>query len=65
MTNYDRIRQMSIEEMAKFINNIADSVMNHNFCQLIKVACYPYSCEDTEECCIKHVKQWFEQEVEK
>lgn len=63
--NYDRIKSMSVEEMAKFIINITDMVMSHKFCQAIKVADYPYSCEDTRECCIKHFKQWLEQEVEK
>lgn len=55
MTNYEKIKSMSIEEMAKFFDN------PRPFCTLEESDCingwHGYSCEE-------HAKQWLNSEVE-
>ena len=39
MTNYEKIKQMSVEEMAEFLNNIT-------------ISCWRYGRNFEEECCV-------------
>ena len=54
MTNYDRIRNMSVDEMAEFING--------------RSPCDTCKLHDGQTCanvwCIQGVKQWLESEVD-
>lgn len=54
MTNYDRIKQMSIEEMATMLDNDCSYCLAYDFCN--------ESFEDKK--CIDIVKLWLEMEVE-
>lgn len=58
MTNYDRIKAMSIEEMAYFINRDCDGVCN---CCVFR---RNENCYDNEDKCEFGIKQWLESEVE-
>ena len=49
MTNYERIKNMSVEEMAEFLNEASN-------CCLVPTDCITESCT---EC----LKQWLESEV--
>ena len=54
MTNYDRIKSMSVEEMAEYLSD-------HWSC----VDCaFEKDCDDNYISCHKNIKQWLEQEVE-
>ena len=64
-TNADRIRSMSDEELAKFIDDIAQSVADGEYCTLfLNVKNFPYSCEDTKKACVAHVIDWLQQPAE-
>lgn len=64
-TNADRIRAMSDEELAKFIDDIAQSVADGEYCTLfLNVKNFPYSCEDTKKACVAHVVEWLRQPAE-
>ena len=53
-TNYDRIKSMSVEEMAEYLSD-------HWSC----VDCaFEKDCDDNYISCHKNIKQWLEQEVE-
>lgn len=54
-TNYDRIRNMSVEEMAKFIYGFCKRMPNCWSCPLTRIC---PECED-----IADFKQWLESEV--
>ena len=54
MTNYDRIKAMSVEEMADYFNGIFDCSNCPNDMFL---------CESEGSVCTKYIKQWLEQEV--
>lgn len=54
MTNYDRIKAMSVEEMADYFNGIFDCSNCPNDMFL---------CESKDSVCTKYIKQWLEQEV--
>lgn len=56
MTNYERIKNMSIEEMADYFNEIFDCRNCPNDMFL---------CEGNGYVCTKYIKQWLESEVEK
>lgn len=58
MTNYDRIKQMNIDEMANFISNDCDGVCG---CCVFRrnIRCY----EDEDKCKFG-IKEWLEQEIE-
>lgn len=58
MTNYDRIKQMSIEEMANFINNDCNGVCG---CCVFRANT---RCYEDEDKCKLGIKEWLEQEVE-
>lgn len=58
MTNYDRIKQMSIEEMATMLEN---SCFDCSYC----LACNFCNESFKDEKCSDIVKKWLEQEVEK
>ena len=53
-TNYDRIKSMSVEEMAEYLSD-------HWSC----VDCaFEKDCDDNYISCHKNIKQWLESEVE-
>ena len=53
MTNYDRIKSTSVEEMAEYLSD-------HWSC----VDCaFEKDCDDNYISCHKNIKQWLEQEV--
>ncbi len=56
MTNYEKIKSMSIEEMDKFIGRIMD-------CCCLKCEECPLPFSDSESCDIQSIKQWLESEV--
>lgn len=57
MTNYERIKNMSVEEMADAIINTTDT------CELcVRSNCV--SCVNAEGGCTDYIKQWLESEVE-
>lgn len=59
MTNYERIKNMSVEEMATILERSADC---ENFCAFTKDG----ECDASggSEMCLIGVKQWLETEVE-
>ena len=64
-TNADRIRSMSDDELAKFIDDIAQSVAGGEYCTaFLHVKNFPYSCEDTKKACVAHVVDWLRQPAE-
>lgn len=64
-TNADRIRSMSDEELAKFIDDIAQSVADGEYCTaFLNVKNFPYSCEDTRKACVAHAVDWLQQPAE-
>ena len=54
MTNYEKIKAMSIDEMADYLNEIFDCSNCPNDMFL---------CESKGNVCTKYIKQWLEQEV--
>ena len=54
MTNYDRIKDMNIDEMAEYFNGIFDCSNCPNDMFL---------CESKGSVCTKYIKQWLESEV--
>ena len=65
ITNADRIRAMSDDELAKFIDDIAQSVADGEYCTaFLNVKNFPYSCEDAKKACVAHVVDWLKQPVE-
>ena len=64
-TNADRIRSMSDDELANFIDDIAQSVADGEYCTaFLNVKNFPYSCEDTKKACVAHVVDWLQQPAE-
>lgn len=58
MTNYERIKAMSVEELAELLNNHNDPC---KFC----VRCDEDYCRSEESgYCEEHIKKWLESEVE-
>ena len=55
MTNYERIKNMSVEEMADYFNEIFDCSNCPNDMFL---------CESNGNVCTKYIKQWLESEAE-
>jgi hypothetical protein len=53
VTEFDRIKNMSVEEMAGFVDN----VMSNTMCEIPK-------CTKFDGCCIECIRQWLETEVE-
>lgn len=65
MTNYEKIKAMSVEEMAEFMFD--ENENNYNYCDFCKqYSNYAPHCEsvDFEEDCIKARMKWLESEVE-
>ena len=56
-TNYDRIKSMSVEEMAAFIERMTEHLE-------ICTRCPAYKMCDTHIKCGENIKQWLLQEVE-
>ena len=54
MTNYERIKSMSVEEMADYFNEIFDCCNCPNDMFL---------CESNGNVCTKYIKQWLESEA--
>lgn len=64
-SNAERIRSMNDEELAKFIDDIAQSVADGEYCTaFLNVKNFPYSCEDTKKACVAHVIDWLQQPAE-
>ena len=59
MKNIDRIRAMSIEEMAKLIRDFADVVPCYH-CAFIQKECVDFSHGD----CLTGIEKWLQQEAE-
>ena len=55
ITNYERIRNMSVDEMAEYLNGIFDCCNCPNDMFL---------CESNGNVCTKYIKQWLESEAE-
>ena len=69
MTNYDRIKAMSVEEMAKFIDTHNDDLGGKIcfwYCEKTTGSKYkcPYNEEERDKRCIECVKQWLKSEVD-
>jgi len=64
LTNFDRIKAMSVEELADVIYRANDDICFSN-CQkgTGDKFCCPYGDEITNEQCIGCVKKWLESEV--
>lgn len=58
MTNYDRIKQMSIEEMAKFLNDYCDGACE--CCVFRRNA----NCYVNSDKCKLGIEEWLESEEE-
>ena len=56
MTNYERIKSMSVEEMAEFIEKMTEHLE-------ICTRCPAYKMCDTHIKCGENIKQWLLQEV--
>lgn len=56
MTNYERIKSMSLDEMADYFNEIFD-------CRNCPIDMF--LCEGYGYVCTKYIKRWLEGEVEK
>ena len=66
ITNADRIRSMNDEEIAKFIDDIVQSVADGEYCTaFLHVKNFPYSCEDTKKASVAHVVDWLQMPAEK
>ena len=59
MTNYDRIKQMSIEEMAKMLAN----EIPHGDCYGCNLECATYMEDKFENCCTNAFYRWLESEA--
>lgn len=68
MTNYERIRNMSIEEMAEAMNKSADDGLYNLSCQKYCAYTTNKRCNkfnnDGRGGCTDGIKQWLESEVE-
>ena len=68
-TNYDRIRNMSVEEMAKYIDDYDDRLGGEICCWYCekttgkKYRC-PYGEEERDSKCIECIIEWLNSEVE-
>lgn len=65
MTNYEKIKAMSVEEMAEFMFD--ENTNNYNYCNFCKEYKYyaPHcSSNDFEKDCKKARMEWLEREVE-
>lgn len=56
MNNYEKIKSMTIEEMAEFFYCCSD--MSCNYCTA------PQKCKGNQEECLKGHEQWLKQEAE-
>lgn len=57
LTNYERIRNMNIDEMADFLNSISDIYDDGGF--------YSKTIDNTRiiDCCNSDIREWLESEV--
>ncbi|MDE6156289.1 MAG: hypothetical protein K2F67_07625 [Eubacterium sp.] len=65
-TNNDRINDMSIEEKAEFLYDLQNGdieIASCSYCEYYN-SCYPHCRSDSDNNCIKAVKQWLEREAE-
>nr|DAJ50703.1 MAG TPA: hypothetical protein [Caudoviricetes sp.] len=60
MTNYERIKNMSIEEMAKWL----DEMLFGKIQDIYKCGYYENDSESQYQLCVKDRKSWLESEVE-
>lgn len=61
MTNYERIKNMSVEEMAEFIHEISMADQNGlPYCSIDIAYERDCTCDD----CVQHTAEWLNSEVE-
>ena len=58
MTNFERIKAMTVEEMAALFEDIIDGLKSCHYCPAFKL------CIETEETCDTAIKQWPESEAQ-
>lgn len=63
MTNYDRTKAMSVEEMADYIYS-HDDELNDKICKTMHTEC-PFGDDVEPNNCKDCIKQWLESEVER
>lgn len=59
MNNYEKIKNMTIEEMARFFKHIKNYI-----CKLCIYNNNEYNCYSDNLSCFDGIKQWLESEVE-
>ena len=71
MTNFEKIKQMSVEEMAEAIQNITNSEYDVKFCQNKKECdeklddfCFENDVFDVDLPCRNCIIEWLESEVQ-
>jgi wobble nucleotide-excising tRNase len=58
MNNFEKIKQMTVEEMANWLDNVSEECSDMCIASLDdSIMCYPSNCRD-------NIKQWLLQEVE-
>lgn len=62
MTNYEKIKNMSIEEMTVFFDNICNSILSD--CSLCPAYNLCRTGDNWSNECIKNINSWLESEVE-
>lgn len=60
MTNFERIKNMSVEELAKFIDNIAECCFKNAECE----NCPIYCSSDEIYCNSSIISKWLKSEAE-
>lgn len=58
MTNYERIKAMTVDEMAEMFEEIFSYLKSCGHCPAFGI------CMDTENVCIESVEKWLEREVQ-
>lgn len=62
MTNFEKIKQMSVEEMARFLYWLKNTYCDDDFCKIGKSGqCF---CFEDEKICLCGLKQWLESEAD-
>lgn len=62
MTIFEKINQMNVEDMAKFLFWIKNTRCNIDFCQKGKSG--QCICSEDENICLSGLQQWLESKVE-
>lgn len=61
MTNFHRIKEMSVDEMVDFIENETDGICE---CCVFHYKRHEERCWDKDGMCKEGIKKWLEREVE-